>query len=100
MAYSETRIVIGGLAHVPVLIFIANFIKGKFVIKTEKVKETLVHEEPVKIIDLKNTVVKEGKTETLKELSNKLDNIEQKADEVYEKVKKKKKDNNKKKKKK
>jgi len=26
MAYSETRIVIGGLAHVPVLIFIANFI--------------------------------------------------------------------------
>jgi len=30
MAYSETRIVIGGLAHVPILIFIANFIKGKF----------------------------------------------------------------------
>ena len=27
MAYSETRMVIGGLAHVPVLIFIANFIK-------------------------------------------------------------------------
>jgi len=26
MAYSETRIVIGGLAHIPVLIFIANFI--------------------------------------------------------------------------
>jgi len=25
MAYSETRIVIGGLAHVPVVIFIANF---------------------------------------------------------------------------
>jgi len=36
MAYSETRIVIGGLAHVPVLIFIANFIKGKFEIKTEE----------------------------------------------------------------
>ena len=34
MAYSETRIVIGGLAHVPVLIFIANFTKGKFGIKT------------------------------------------------------------------
>ena len=44
MAYSETRILIGGLAHVPVLIFIANFIKGKFVIKTEKAKEALVHE--------------------------------------------------------
>ena len=98
MAYSETRIVIGGLAHVPVLIFIANFIKGKFVIKTEGTKDTLVKEEPVKIIELKNVVVKEGKVETLKKLSNKLDNIEQKADEVYEKVKKKKKDKKKKKK--
>ena len=99
MAYSETRIVIGGLAHVPILIFIANFIKGKFVIKTEKAKDTVVKEEPVKIIELKNAVVKEGKAETLKELSNKLDSIEQKADEVYEKVKKKKKDKKKKKKK-
>ena len=90
MAYSETRIVIGGLAHVPVLIFIANFIKGKFGIKTEETKDTLVKEDPVKIIELKNTIIKEGKSETLKELSNKLDNIEQKADEVYEKVKKKK----------
>ena len=98
MAYSETRIVIGGLAHVPVLIFIANFIKGKFGIKTEEAKDTAVKEEPVKIIDLKNTVVNEGKAETLKELSNKLESIEQKADEVYEKVKKKK-DKKKKKKK-
>ena len=98
MAYSETRIVIGGLAHVPVLIFIANFIKGKFGIKTEETKEILVKEEPIKIIELKNTEAKEGKAETLKELSNKLDNIEQKADEVYEKVKKKKKDKKKKKK--
>ena len=98
MAYSETRIVIGGLAHVPVLIFIANFIKGKFGIKTEEIKDTVVKREPVKIIELKNIVVNEGKAETLKELSNKLDNIEQKADEVYEKVKKKKKDKKKKKK--
>ena len=98
MAYSEIRIVIGGLAHVPVLIFITNFIKGKFRIKTEGTKETLVNAEPVKNIELKNTVVKEGKAESLKELSNKLDNIEQKADEVYEKVKKKKKDKKKKKK--
>ena len=98
MAYSETRIVIGGLAHVPVLIFIANFIKGKFVIKNEKAKETLVHEEPVKIIAVKDTVVKDGKADAIKEISNKLDSIEQKADEVYEKVKKKKKYKNKKKK--
>ena len=98
MAYSETRIVIGGLAHVPVLIFIANFIKGKFGIKTEDIKDNVVQEDPVKIIELKNTVVKGGKAETLKELANKLDNIEQKADEVYEKVKKKKKDKKKKRK--
>ena len=98
MDYSETRILIGGLAHVPVLIFIANFIKGKFGIKTEETKDNVFKEGPVKIIELKNAVVKEGKVETLKELSNKLDNIEQKADEVYEKVKKKKKDKKKKKK--
>jgi len=91
MAYSETRIVLGGLAHVPVLIFIANFIKGKFVIKTKEIKDTLVNEEPVKIIEVKDTVVKAGKAEVIKELSIKLDSIEQKADEVYEKVKKKKK---------
>ena len=76
MAYSETRIVMGGLAHVPVLIFIANFIKGKFGSKTEEIKDT---------------VVKEGKAEAIKEISNKLESIEKKADEVYEKVKKKKK---------
>ena len=98
MAYSETRIVIGGLAHIPVLIFIANFIKGKFGIKTEETKENIIKKKPVKIIELKNTVVKEGKAETLKELSNKLDSIEQKADEVFEKVKKNKKDKKKKKK--
>ena len=90
MVYSETRVVIGGLAHVPVLIFIANFIKVKLGIKTEETKDTVIKEEPVKILELKKTVTKEGKAETLKELSNKLDNIEEKADEVYEKVKKKK----------
>ena len=98
MAYSETRIVIGGLAHVPVLIFIANFIKGKFEIKTKESIDTVVNEERVKIIEVKDTVFKEGKAEAIKELSNKLDSIEQKADEVYEKVKKKKKDKKNKKK--
>ena len=98
MAYSETRIVIGGLAHVPVLIFIANFIKGKIGVKSEEAKDTLVKEEPLKIIEVKDSAVKEGKAEAINELSNKLDSIEQKADEVYEKVKKKKKDKKKKKK--
>ena len=55
MAYSETRIVIVGLAHVPVLIFIANFIKGKFGIKNEETKGTAVKEKLVKIIDLRNS---------------------------------------------
>ena len=90
MAYSETKIVIGGLSHVPVLIFISNFIKDVFGIKTEETKDTVVKGEPVKIIELSDTVVKEGKVEAIKEISNKLDSIEQKADEVYEKVKKKK----------
>jgi len=98
MAYSETRIVIGGLAHVPVLIFIVNFIKGKFGIKTAETKDTVIKEELVKIIEVKDTVVKKGKAEAIKELSNKLDILEKKADEVYEKVKKKKKGKKKKKK--
>ena len=97
MAYSETRIVIGGLAHVPVLIFIANFIKGKFGIKTEETKDTVVKGKQVKTIEINDTLVKEGKAEAIKEISNKLDSIEKKADEVYEKIKKKKKDKKKKK---
>ena len=76
MAYSETRIVIGGPAHVPVLVFVANFIKGKFGIKIEESKENIVNGEQVKIIEEQDTVVKDGKEGTLKELSNKLDNIE------------------------
>ena len=92
MAYSETRIVMGGLAHVPILIFIANFIKGKFGVKPEEVKNTIVKEEPIKIIEVKDTLVKEEKAKTIKGLSNKLDNIEEKANEVYEKVIKKKRD--------
>ena len=57
MAYSETKIVIGGLAHIPVLIFIANFIKGKFGIKTKEAKVNIVKEESVKIIEVKDSVV-------------------------------------------
>ena len=46
MYYSETKVRIGGLAHVPILIFIVNFIKNKFEsiaikvleVKTEKPK--------------------------------------------------------------
>ena len=97
MTYSETRIVIGGLAHVPVLIFIANFIKGKFGIKTQESKDNVVKEEPVKIIEVKNNAIKKAKAKAINEISNKLDSIERKADEVYEKVMEKKKDKRRKK---
>jgi len=50
--------VISALAHVPVLIFIANFSKVKFGIKTLVAKDNLVNEEPDKIIEVKDTVVK------------------------------------------
>ena len=49
MAYLETRIVIGGLAHEPVLIFIVNFIKSKFGIKTEEIKDTILKKEKQKL---------------------------------------------------
>ena len=98
MAYSETKIVLGGLAHVPVLIFIANFIQGNLGIKTEEAKSTVDIEDSVKIFEVKDKLVKELKVETIKELSNKLDSIEQKADEVLEKLKKKKKEKKKKRK--
>ena len=53
MYYSETKVIIGGLAHVPILIFIVNFIKGKFESVASKVVEvkeelTKVKEEEVK----------------------------------------------------
>jgi len=68
MYYSETKVIMGGLAHVPILIFIVNFIKGKFesitskvvAVKTEepKVKEVEVEEE-VQVGDLNASEVKE-----------------------------------------
>jgi len=64
MYYSETKVIIGGLAHVPILIFIVNFIKAKFEslalkvleVKTEKPK---VKEVEVKAEDLNASEVKE-----------------------------------------
>ena len=61
-------------------------------------KRYFCKEEPVKIIEVKGKVVKEGKAKAIKEISNKLDIIERKADDVFEKVKKNKKDKKKQKK--
>ena len=81
MAYSETRIGIGGLAHVTVLIFIAIFIKAQLGIKTEEDIDNIIYEELVKIIrknyQEKDKLVKEEKVVALKKLSNKLDSFEQ-----------------------
>ena len=69
MYYSETKVIIGGLAHVPILIFIVNFIKNKFEsialkvleVKTEKPKLKVdeVKEEEVKAEELNANEVKE-----------------------------------------
>ena len=63
-------------------------------------KSDLFKGKPVKNFEVKDVVVKEGKAEAIKEISNKLDTIEKKADELYEKVKKRKKKKKDKKKKK
>ena len=67
MYYSETKVIMGGLAHIPILIFIVNFIKGKFeslaskvvVVKAElpKVKLVEVREEEVKAEELNSNEV-------------------------------------------
>ena len=57
MYYSETKVIMGGLAHVPILIFIVNFIKGKFESIASKVVE--VKEEEVKAEELNANEVKQ-----------------------------------------
>ena len=57
MYYSETKVIMGGLAHVPILIFIVNFIKGKFESIASKVVE--VKEEEVKAEEVNASEVKE-----------------------------------------
>ena len=57
MYYSETKVILGGLAHVPILIFIVNFINNKFEALAAKVVE--VNEEEVKVAELKASKVKD-----------------------------------------
>ena len=58
MYYSETKVIIGGLAHVPILIFIVNFIKGKFESIASKVVEVKAEEPKVKLVEVKEEEVK------------------------------------------
>ena len=58
MYYSETKVIIGGLAHVPILIFIVNFIKGKFESIALNVLEVKTKKPKVKIVEVKEEEVK------------------------------------------
>ena len=58
MYYSETKVIIGGLAHVPILIFIVNFIKGKFESIASKVVELKKEVPKVKVVEIKEEDVK------------------------------------------
>jgi len=57
MYYSETKVIMGGLAHVPILIFIVNFVKGKFESIAAKVVE--VEKEELEAEELNGSEVKE-----------------------------------------
>ena len=53
MYYSETKVIMGGLAHVPILIFIVNFIKGKFESIASEIVEVKTEEPKVKVVEVK-----------------------------------------------
>ena len=52
MYYAETKVMMGGLAHVPILIFIVNFIKGKFESKESKGVEVKLEEPNVELVEV------------------------------------------------
>ena len=58
MYYSETKVIIGGLAHVPILIFIVNFIKGKFESIGSKLVEVKAEVPKLKVVEVKEEEVK------------------------------------------
>ena len=58
MYYSENKVIIGGLAHVPILIFIVNFIKGKFESIASKIVEVKAEVPKVKVVEIKDEDVK------------------------------------------
>ena len=58
MYYLETKVIMGGLAHIPILIFIINFIKGKFESIASKVVEVETEAPKVKLVELKKEEVK------------------------------------------
>ena len=118
MVYSQAKVIAGGLAHIPIVISAFNFIMISFnkralefaeTNKSIKLKSKVVgsktEAKPSIAVkaekeDLKETEIKEEKAQAIKKISNKLEEIEKKAEDVKEKVKKKQKDKKKRRKKK
>ncbi len=118
MVYSQAKVIAGGLAHIPIVISVFYFLMISFnkralefaeTNKLIKPKSKVVESETEKKLliagkeeteEVKETEVKEEKAQAIKEISNKVEEIEKKAEDVKEKVKKKQKDKKKKKKKK
>ena len=65
MYYSETKVIMGGLAHVPILIFIVNFIKGKFESIASKVVAVKTEEPKLKKVEVKEEEVKSEEVNTI-----------------------------------
>ena len=57
--------IMGGLAHVPILIFIVNFIKGKFESIASKVVEVKTEEPKLKKVEVKEEEVKLEEVNTI-----------------------------------
>ena len=118
MVYSQAKVIAGGLAHIPIVISVFYFVMitfnkralefaetNKSIKLKSKVVESKTEAKPLIAVkaeteEVKETEVKEEKAQAIKEISNKLEEIEKKAEDVKEKVKKKQKDKKKKKKKK
>ena len=118
MVYSQAKVIAGGLAHIPIVISVFYFIMKTFnkrelefaeANKSIKLKSRIVESKTeakpliavtVETGEVNETEVKEEKAQAIKEISNKLEEIEKKAEDVKGKVKKKQKDKKKKKKKK
>ena len=118
MVYSQAKVIAGGLAHIPIVISVFYFVMTTFnkralefaeTNKSIKLKSKVVESKTeaksfmavkAETEEVKETEVKEEKAQAIKEISNKLKEIEKKAEDVKEKVKKKQKDKKKKKKKK
>ena len=118
MVYSQAKVIAGGLAHIPIVISVFYFIMKTFnkralefaeanksIKLKSKIVESKTEAKPLIAVkaetkDVKETEVKEEKAQAIKEISNKLEEIEKKAEDVKEKVKKKQQDKKKKKKKK